>query len=168
MLLIILRGPAGSGKSTVSKGLKNKIKIQKPIDSYLLNLDEIREIVFESYMKEALEYECVIGEMFFGDEHTTTPETWINRFKEKNYDIFSFILKASKETCFERCKNDKNNARSSVNRTQSKIYEYHDQFYNHKEFTEFAKKAKIYEEIINAESKPDQVVDTILSKKYLY
>ena len=111
MLLIILRGPAGSGKSTVSKGLKNKINIQKPIDSYLLNLDEVREIVFESYMKEALEHECVIGEMYYGNYHTTKPETWINRFKEKNYDIFSFILKTSKETCHERCENDKNNDR---------------------------------------------------------
>jgi|GEM_PF-2708283 len=39
---------------------------------------------------------------FSGNGHTTNPETWINRFKEKNYNIFSYILKASKETCLHR------------------------------------------------------------------
>jgi thymidylate kinase len=164
MLLIILRGPAGSGKSTVSKRLKNKFKIQKSIDSYLLNLDEVREIVFESYMKEALEYEYVIGEIYYGNNHTTKPETWINRFKEKDYDIFSFILKASKETCHERCKNDKNNDRSPTNRIQSQNHYDHGRFYKNKDFSEFAENAIIHEEIIDTEGKHEQVVDTILSK----
>jgi thymidylate kinase len=163
MLLIILRGPAGSGKTTVSKGLKNKIKEQRSIDPYLLNLDEIREVVFERYMREALEHECVIAEMFYGNEHTTKPEFWINRFKEKHYNIFSFILKASKENCHERCKNDKNNDRSTSNRIQNQNYYNHGRFYNNREFIEFALRAKICEYTIDTETRSiNEIEDNIL------
>ena len=68
MLLIILRGPAGSGKSEVCEGLKNKIKEHKSIESCFLNLDEIDSKKFESNMLMVLECECVIGEMFSGED----------------------------------------------------------------------------------------------------
>ena len=71
-------------------------------------------------MKETLECECVIGEMFSGNGYTTNPETWINRFKKKHYNIFSFILKASIETCLQRCINDEK-------KNRDKKYEEHDQ-----------------------------------------
>jgi|GEM_PF-1571054 len=45
MIFIILRDPAGSGKSKVYEGLKNKIKEQKSIDICFLNLDEIKVIL---------------------------------------------------------------------------------------------------------------------------
>ena len=69
-------------------------------------------------MNQALESEIVIGEMFSGDEHTTNPKTWINPFKERKYRIFSFILKASKEVCHNRCVNDKSNKRHESNRNE--------------------------------------------------
>jgi hypothetical protein len=98
MILIILKDPAGSGKTEVCGGLKNKIKKHKSIESCFLNLDEIDPEKFESNMKEALECEYVISEMFSGEDkkspgngHTTNPHTWINRFKDKHYNLFSFI-----------------------------------------------------------------------------
>lgn len=121
MLFILLRGPAGSGKSIVSISLKNKIQNEKSINSYLLKLDEINKNVFENYMMKALDYECIIGEMFHGNEHTTQPETWISRFKEKNSNIFSFILKATRETCLERCINDNNKEIVSQNREKEQF-----------------------------------------------
>jgi uridine kinase len=69
MILIILRGPACSGKSKVCEGLKDKIKEQKSIDSYFLNLDETDLKKFERNMKEALECKYIIGEMFSGNGH---------------------------------------------------------------------------------------------------
>lgn len=89
MLLKILRGPAGCGKSKVYGGLKNKISI----DNCFLNLDEINKEPFEKNIKKALKYECIIGEMFSGNGHTTNPGSWIKRFNNKDYKIFSFILK---------------------------------------------------------------------------
>jgi hypothetical protein len=66
-------------------------KSKSIIESCFLNLDEIDPEKFESYMKEALECECIIGEMFSGEDkkspgngHTTNPHTWINRFKDRH------------------------------------------------------------------------------------
>jgi hypothetical protein len=94
MLLIILRGSAGSGKSDVCCGLRKKIENKKSIKICFLNLDETNEESFEKNMNETLECEYVIGEMFSGNDemspgngHTTNPESWIVRFKKKNYYI---------------------------------------------------------------------------------
>ena len=173
MILIISRGPAGSGKSEVWEKLKNKIKEHKSIESCFLNLDEIDPEKFESNMKEALECECVISEMFSGEDkkspgngHTTNPETWIDRFKDKNYNIFSFILKASVDTCLQRCKNDENKNRSEKYEKEHNLHEdNHWLFYKDLQSVDFAKNAGIPEEIIDTETKSiPEVVDIIYSK----
>jgi hypothetical protein len=164
MILIILRGPADSGKSSVCCGLKKKIRNEKSIDSCFLNLDQIND-TFEINLMESLECKCVIGEMFYGNGHTTNPETWINRFKEKQYTIFSYILKASKETCLNRCIKDPNQERKSPNREKEQFDSYHKQFYNGLKCVNFAKKADIDEETIDTETKLiPEVVDIIFSK----
>ncbi|MFL6469532.1 MAG: hypothetical protein ACJ71H_01640 [Nitrososphaeraceae archaeon] len=38
-----------------------------------------------------LERENVIAELYDGGSHTTNP-TWINKFREKGYDILSVVL----------------------------------------------------------------------------
>ncbi|MGB8938613.1 MAG: hypothetical protein WCC17_26270 [Candidatus Nitrosopolaris sp.] len=45
--------------------------------------------------------ENVVGELYDGGSHTTNP-TWINKFKEKDYNIISVILNAKFETCAYR------------------------------------------------------------------
>ena len=73
-ILIILRGPAGAGKSSVQDKLIKIIGEQKTFKNYSkLNLDQIEESKFDQNMKKA-ESEIVIGEMFSGDQHTTNPE----------------------------------------------------------------------------------------------
>jgi thymidylate kinase len=133
MILVILRGPAGAGKTSISEGLKDKIKYEKSIeneDIYLLNLDETKDI-FETYMVKALNTKYVIGEMFSGNEHTTNPKIWINRFKQKNYSIFSFILKASIDICLQRCKYDEKKNRSERYEKELKLHkDDHNLFYN--------------------------------------
>lgn len=160
MILIILRGPAGSGKSEVYKGLKDKISI----DSCFLNLDQTSK-TFESNLKEALESEYVIGEMFSGNGHTTNPETWIGGFKKKKYHITSFILKASVDICLQRCRNDKKKNRDKRYEERDQHVKDHDLFYKDPKFVNFANNADISEETIDTETKSIQeVVDTIYSK----
>jgi shikimate kinase len=93
--LIILRGPMGSGKSTIGKYLREKLD-----DSYRLDLDRNADNEIE-FLDEALLRDNVVGEMYDGGSHTTDP-SWINKFKEKGYNILSVILNANLETCLNR------------------------------------------------------------------
>jgi predicted ABC-type ATPase len=115
--LIILRGPAGSGKTTVSVALANKIGKENTciLDLDITNSNENR---FESNLQECMESSNVIGMMFYGNSHTTEPMTWISNFKKKDYEILSVILFANKEICFERCKNDNNTGRHPINKVK--------------------------------------------------
>ena len=63
--------------------IPKKIENEKSIKSCFLNLDQTDNKPFEKNMKEALECDYVISEMFSGDGHTTNPETWLNRFKKR-------------------------------------------------------------------------------------
>jgi hypothetical protein len=165
VLLIILRSPAGSGKSEVCCGLRKRIENEKSIKSCFLNLDETCHEKFEIDMKKALENKYVIGEMFYGNGHTSNLETWINRFKDKDYNIFSFILKASVDTCLQRCKNDEKKNRSDRYEKERKIHEGdHRLFYKCLECVNFAKNVSIFEEIIDTETKSIQVVAIIYLK----
>jgi hypothetical protein len=83
---------------------------------------------------------------------TTNPETWINRYRDKHYKIFSFILKTSIDTCLEQCRKDEKK------KNRDKRYEELDQheidhklFYKDPNFVNFAKKTGIFEEIIDTE-----------------
>ena len=62
---IIIRGPTGVGKTTFANAL-----IAKLGQGYLLTLDEIRSDLFQAYLTCAMEYENIVGEMFFGFART--------------------------------------------------------------------------------------------------
>ena len=165
MILIILRGPAGSGKSEVCCELRKKIEREKSIKSYFFNLDEICHEKFENYVKEALKSKYVIGEMFSGNGHTSNPKPWINKFTDKDYKIFSFILKVSLDTCLQRCRSDKKNKRDSVYQNGDQLNKDYYKFYNYPEFGNFANNAIIIEETIDSETKSIQEVVSIISSK---
>ena len=95
--LIILRGPPGVGKTTVSRHI---IKRLGPNKAVILYLDKIEE--FDLNVQKASGHEYVIGELFFGDSHTTRPEQWLNIFT--GYSKISFILDAPFDICYERAK----------------------------------------------------------------
>jgi hypothetical protein len=71
--LIILRGPAGAGKTTVSNRLIQTLGKDK---TYSLDLDITldKESEFNENLNNALGYENVIGMMFWGLKHTETPQ----------------------------------------------------------------------------------------------
>jgi len=92
--LIIIRGPTGIGKTTIANALINKLG-----HTYLLKLDETRPDLFRSYLECSIKYENVVGEMFFGDSHTTNPSEWLNYFPDNVYEKLSFVLAGNLADC---------------------------------------------------------------------
>ena len=52
-------------------------------------------------LDDVLGKQNVISELYDDGSHTTNP-TWVNRFREKGYDILSVVLETSLETCLYR------------------------------------------------------------------
>ncbi len=78
----------GSGKTSVGKYLKEKLPDSAGLDLDLNANDEVISL------NEVLGRGNVVGELYDGGSHTTNP-TWINKFKEKEYNIISVILNAN-------------------------------------------------------------------------
>jgi hypothetical protein len=94
----------------ISEKLKERLdEIKHRNPTYLLKLDEINTDRFENSLHEALKkkYNYIVDELNCRDSHTTHPiGTWLQRFKDKDYQIVSIVLEASKETRLQRCKKD--------------------------------------------------------------
>ena len=71
--LIILRGPAGFGKSSVSISL---IELVGKDNACILDLDitHPQEGKFNQNLEECLGSRTVVGMMFYGNSHTTAPD----------------------------------------------------------------------------------------------
>lgn len=107
--LIILRGPKGSGKTEVSQKLKERLYGKHRNRIYFLKLEEINNERFKKILDEALDksYNYVIAELNYGESHSTDSIThWLECFKDKRYQIVSFVLVGRKEIRLQRCKND--------------------------------------------------------------
>jgi thymidylate kinase len=164
--LIILRGPKGSGKTEVSQKLKERLDGKYKNQIYFLKLEQINNDRFKKILNEALDkrYKYVIAELNYRESHSTdSMKNWLERFKDKHYQIVSFVLVGSKEIRLQRCKNDpKRNPFDIID----------EQFFNHdSEIFErlerdgvFQKKFGVPEITLNTENKsPSQVTDEILS-----
>jgi hypothetical protein len=164
--VVILRGPKCSGKTEVSQKLKERLDEKHKKGTYLLKLDEINTERFENALNEALDktYKYVVGELHYRDSHTTdSMRTWLQRFKDKDYQIVSFVLQGRKEMRLRRCKNDPKRSPFDI------IDEF---FFNHDSDTferlerdgVFQKKSAVHEITLNTENKStSQVADEILS-----
>jgi thymidylate kinase len=162
--LIILRGPQCSGKTEVSQRLKRKLDEKHKKRTYLLKLDEINTERFENALNEALDkrYKYVVGELNYGDSHTTDPMgTWLQRFKEKDYQIVSFVLMGRKEMRLKRCKNDPK--RSPFDKIDEFFFNHDSEIFEKLEHAGvFQKKSGVHEITLNTENKsPSQVADEI-------
>jgi hypothetical protein len=106
--LIILREPQCSGKTEVSQRLRETLDEKHKKQTYLLKLNEINTERFKKALNEALDkkYKYVVGELNCGDSHNTDPRLWLHRFKDKHYQIVSFVLVGGKQVRLHRCKND--------------------------------------------------------------
>jgi predicted ABC-type ATPase len=96
-LLIILRGPMGSGKSYVGSHLRSKFPGSVRLDLDINANQEVQNLL------EIIEKEYVVAELYHGNSHTTDPQ-WIKAFKDRKFKILSVILYSSLETCIRRVK----------------------------------------------------------------
>jgi len=140
--LIILRGPMGSGKSSIATQIKQIVGGDN--NTVVLDLDRTGEECAQD-IQRALNYENVVVEISEGTSHTTDPQTWIHKFKDKGCTILSVILLSTLETCHMRVKNRSHNIP-----TDDKIDLSFNTFYQ-KLLTIFAVKGQVKEICINTE-----------------
>jgi shikimate kinase len=155
--LIILRGPAGSGKDTIGKSLVEKLGGNN--QAYLLDLDitDPLEVQFVECLQKSLSYDHVIGMMFWGGIHTENPDSWITKFKDKNYTIISVILVASLQTLIQRVEE-----RCHDHKSPEEMRQHFEEFNQIRNI--FATKTGIREISIHTEGKSsDDVANEILS-----
>ena len=131
-----------------------------------LDITGINEHKFNSNLNDCLKFDYVIGMMFYGNSHTEQPQTWISKFKDVDYRILSVVLHATMDTCYERCKNDRNPNRHPINRQKNQCNKYYHQFELLQTKIIFRKRAEVEEITIDCEEKSQrQVSEEIL--KYL-
>jgi len=162
--LIILRGPQCSGKTEVSQRLRETLDEKHKKRTYLLKLNEINTERFKKALNEALDkkYKYVVGELNCGDSHNTDPRSWLQRFKDKHYQIVSFVLVGGKQVRLHRCKNDPK--RSPFDKIDESLFNHDSEvFERHEHDRIFYKKSGLRETTLNTENKsPSQLANEIL------
>jgi shikimate kinase len=163
--LILLRGPAGVGKSAIRKHLRRQFERLFGVGRVcLLDLDQVNSDRFEENMKQALTSTCVLGEMFYGNSHTTHPHSWMDRLK--GYQRVSFVLEASAQPCFRRIVHRYEDPHyPNLDSYKERVYEAHV-----KERNEFPKKAGIVEHRMDTEKSTEEetartIGEMVLSSK---
>jgi cytidylate kinase len=108
-------------------------------------------------------YNYIVGELNCRDLHTTHPiGTWLQRFKDKDYQIVSIVLEASKEMRLQRCKKDPR--RNPFDKIDEMFFNHDSERFDrlHQDGI-FQEKTGIYEITLNTENKsPSKVADEIL------
>ena len=133
-----------SGKSSVAVQLKQMLGGDN--NTFVIDLDRTGEESMQD-IQRALNYENVLVELSDGEWHTTEPQRWIHRFKDKDKGctILSVILLSMLETCHKRVKERGHDIASS-----DKIDLSFNTFYQ-KLLTIFAHKCRVKEICINTE-----------------
>ena len=71
-----------------------------------LRLEQLNNDRFKKILNEALDkkYKYVIAELNYGESHSTNSmKNWLASFRDKHYQIVSFVLVGSKEIRLQRC-----------------------------------------------------------------
>ena len=161
--LIILRGPQCSGKTEISQRLRETLDEKHKKRTYLLKLNEINTERFKKALNEALDkrYKYVVGELNYGDSHNTDPRIWLQRFKDKHYQIISFVLVGGKQVRLQRCRNDPK--RSPFDKIDESFFNHDSEIFDRLEHDRiFYKKSGLREITLNTENKsPSQLANEI-------
>jgi hypothetical protein len=148
----------------VSQRLKGTLDEKHKKRTYLLKLNEINTERFKKALDEALDkkYKCIVGELNCGDSHNTDPRSWLQRFKDKHYQIVSFVLVGGKQVRLHRCKNDPK--RSPFDKIDESFFNHDSEmFERHEHDRMFYKKSGLREITLNTENKsPSQLANEIL------
>ena len=164
--LIILRGPQCSGKTEVSQRLRETLDKKHKERTCLLKLNEINTERFKKSLNEALDkkYKYVVGELNYGNSNNTYQRTWLQRFKDKHYQIVSFVLVGGKQVRLQRCKNDPK--RSPFDKIDESFFNHDSEIFERHEYDRiFYKKSGLPEITLNTESKsPSELANEILRR----
>jgi hypothetical protein len=106
------------------------------------------EIHWSVIVSLALDKEFVVGEMHFGNTHTTEPEMWIRRFKEKDYKMLSVVLKVCFDACVSICREEHPLTPTDAINQFNLFYQKYQNI--------FAHKTKVKEICVNNENKSHQ------------
>jgi thymidylate kinase len=155
--LIILRGPAGSGKDTIGKYLVEKLGGDDQVCMLDLDITGPLEQQFLKKLEESLHYKHVIGMLFWGGTHTENTDSWIVNFKNRNYTIISVVLHASLQTLIQRVEK-----RGHDYKPPEEMKQHFEEFNRIRSI--FADNAQVKEISVDTEGKsPEKVADEILS-----
>ena len=153
--LIILRGPAGSGKDTIGKILVEKLGGDNQACLLDLDITDERETQFIKKLQESFNYKHVIGMLFWGGKHTENPNSWIIEFKNRGYTIVSVILNASLQILIQRVKE-----RCYNHKSPEEMSQHFEKFNKIRDI--FASEAGVREVSIDTEGKnPNKVAEEI-------
>jgi len=132
--------------------------------TYLLKLNEINTERFKKALNEALDkkYKYVVDELNCDDSHDTDQRSWLQRFKDKHYQIVSFVLVGGKQVRLHRCKNDPK--RSPFDKIDESFFNHDSKIFERHEYDRsFYKKSGLREITLNTENKsPSQLTNEIL------
>jgi hypothetical protein len=97
----------------------------------------------------------------YGDSHSTDPRTWLQRFKDKHYQIVSFVLVGGKQVRLQRCKDDPK--RSPFDKIDESFFNHDSEIFERLEYDRiFYKKSGLHEITLNTENKsPSQLANEI-------
>jgi hypothetical protein len=107
-------------------------------------------------------YKYIIGELNYGDSHSTYPRTWLQHFKDRHYQIVSFVLVGRNQVRLQRCKDDPK--RSPFDKIYESFFNHDSEIFERLEYDRiFYKKSGLREITLNSENKsPSQVANEIL------
>ena len=135
----------------------------------LLKLNEINTERFKKALNEALDkrYTYVIGELNCGDSHSTDPRAWLQRFKDKHYEIVSFVLMGGKQLRLQRCKNDPKH--SPFDKIDESFFNHDSEiFEKHEHDRIFYKKSGLRKITLNTENKsPSQLANEVVLLSFI-
>lgn len=126
-----------------------------------MNLDQIHEDKFEPDIESWLVEKNTVAEMYYGNSHTTNPEEWLNRFRQKGFKVLSVVLEASVKTCFDRVRK-----RTEYSfKTFDKYKLHYDCFQKIQQMNLFNSKARVREILLDTENRSvEDIADQILDE----
>ncbi|BDB97496.1 hypothetical protein [Saccharolobus caldissimus] len=168
-IAIVLRGPPGSGKSTVISELREFLLKQfsvncevEVLDKFDLNIEKPNNRTYVNLRNTISKNpQCILIELGWGDGATSNPKDWIELLEKAGFKIFLFKLTAPKDVIIDRVSRRYNKGIGPPPEMALKIYDWYE---NNLDFVTFPKKVGLNEVVIDTSMfKVKEIVTYILN-----